>query len=251
MIGRFGELTLVLVRTRNPLNIGAVARAMQNFGAADLRLVAPYEEAFREARSAVGAVAVLSNARVYASVADAVAECRLVVGTTAGRRRDVQQPLVGLDQAAAPIHTALLEGRVALLFGSEKHGLTREDMESCHWLARIPTETEQPSMNLGQAAAVCLWELARGELASAHPPEAGSLDREPRATSADLERLATLALSLLDEGRYTHPETQAITESQVRQMLHRLHVTDADTHLLMGMTRKLLWKLRSPGRPSE
>src|ERR1700751_2731023 len=124
-MAKLEKLAVGLVGTRNPLNIGAVARAMRNFGAHDLRLVAPYEASFREARSAVGAGAVLGEAREFASVAEAVADCRLVVGTTAARRREVEQPMVGLEQAAAPVRAALTGGRVALLFGSEKHGLTR------------------------------------------------------------------------------------------------------------------------------
>ena len=234
------QLTLVLVRTRNPLNIGAVARAMQNFGVRDLRLVTPFEASFREARSAVGAGAVLGEAREFASVAEAVADCRLVIGTTAARRRELQQPLFGLEQAAAPVHAALAQGRVALLFGSEKHGLTREDMEHCHWLLRIATEDAQPSMNLGQAAAVCLWELTR--VASAPATET-----EARAASGELERLGAL---ILEVGGYTHPKA-ATTEAEVRRMLRRLHVTDADTHLLMGMVRKLLWRLRHNGGPGS
>jgi TrmH family RNA methyltransferase len=235
------QLTLVLVRTRNPLNIGAVARAMQNFGVRELRLVAPFEASFREARSAVGAGAVLGEAREFASVAEAVGDCRLVIGTTAARGRELEQPLVGLEQAAAPVHAALKQGLVALLFGSEKHGLTREEMEHCHWLVRIATEEAQPSMNLGQAAAVCLWELAR---------EAASpvVEAEARAASGDLERLGGLLIELLEAGGYIHPRTAASTEAEVRRMLRRLYVTDGDTYLLMGMVRKLLWKLRSSGQ---
>ena len=236
------QLTLVLVRTRNPLNIGAVARAMQNFGVRTLRLVAPFEASFREARSAVGAAAVLGEAREFASVAEAVADCRLVIGTTAGRRRELEQRLVGLDEAAAPVHAALAQGRVALLFGSEKHGLRREDLEHCHWLVRIATEEEQPSMNLGQAAAVCLWELAR----EAAPPAAES---EAHPASIELERLGALLMELLDACGYTHTKTSASTEGEVRRMLRRVHVTDTDTYLLMGMMRKLLWKVRQSGLP--
>jgi tRNA/rRNA methyltransferase len=231
------QLTLVLVRTRNPLNIGAVARAMQNFGARELRLVAPFEASFREARSAVGAGAVLGEAREFASVAEAVADCRLVIGTTAARRRELEQRVVGLEQAASPVRAALKQGRVALLFGSEKHGLRREDLEHCHWLIRIATEDAQPSMNLGQAAAVCLWELSR-EAGTAAPED------EPPTVSGELERLCALLMELLDVGGYVHPETKASTEAEVRRMLRRLHVTDADTYLLMGMVRKLLWKMR-------
>ena len=232
------QLALVLVRTRNPLNIGAVARAMQNFGVCDLRLVAPFEASFREARSAVGAGAVLGEAREFASVAEAVADCRLVVGTTAARRRELQQTLLGLEQAAEPVHAALAQGRVALLFGSEKHGLRREDLEHCHWLVRIATEDAQPSMNLGQAVAVCLWELSREKTA---PVLAG----EAPAVSGELERLGALLMELLEAGGYVDPKTATITAGEVRRLLRRLHVTDADTHLLMGMARKLLWKIRS------
>jgi TrmH family RNA methyltransferase len=247
MMTDLGRLCLVLVRTRNPLNIGAVARAMLNFGAHDLRVVAPYEASFREARSAVGAGAVLGEAREFASVAEAVADCRLVIGTTAARRRELEQPLIALEQAGIPVHAALAQGRVALLFGSEKHGLRREDLEHCHWLVRIATEAAQPSMNLGQAAAVCLWELARETAAPV-------VEGEVRATSAELERLGALLMKLLEAGGYTHAKTAANSEAEVRRMLRRLNATDADTHLLMGMARKLLWKLRqndSPGSDTE
>jgi tRNA/rRNA methyltransferase len=232
------QLTVVLVRTRNPLNIGAVARAMQNFGARELRLVAPYEASFREARSAVGAGVVLGEAREFASVADAVADCRLVMGTTAARRRELEQPLVGLEQVAEPVRAALAQGRVALLFGSEKHGLRREDLDHCHGLVRITTEEAQPSMNLGQAAAVCLWELSRG---AAMPREDGG---EASAASGKLERLGALWMELLDAGGYVDPKARDGTAAEVRRLLRRLNVTDADTHLLMGMARKLLWKVR-------
>jgi len=234
------QLAIVLVRTRNPLNIGAVARAMQNFGVHELRLVAPYEASFREARSGVGASAVLGAAREFSSVAEAVADCRLVIGTTAARRRELEQPLVALERAADQVRSALTQGRVALLFGSEKHGLRREDMEHCHWLVRIATEDAQPSMNLGQAVAVCLWELARE---TAAPVVQG----EARAASGELERLSALLMEVLEAGGYTYPETATTTESEVRRLLRRLEVTDADVHLIMGMVRKLLWKIRSGG----
>lgn len=247
-------LVVVLVRTRNPLNMGAVARAMQNFGVESLRVVAPFEAAFREARSAVGAAELLSAAAEYANVADAVADCRVVVGTTAAQRRELEQPLVPLDQAAATIRAALQDAgaaarrlpgaapsRVALLFGSEKHGLTRDDLEHCHWALHIPTHAKQPSMNLAQAVAVCLWELSRtanSDVAQRAPVV------EERAVAGDLDRLTQLCLEVLDAGGYTDTRTQASTRSDIRRMLLRYPVTSADAHLLMGMARKLLWSLR-------
>jgi TrmH family RNA methyltransferase len=242
------RLTIVLVRTRNPLNIGAAARAMQNFGVRELRLVAPYEVSFREARSAVGAGAVLQQAQEFASVADAVADCRLVIGTTAARRRELVQPLVCLEEAATPIHAALMQGNVALLFGSEKHGLTRDDLDRCHWLVRIATDVTQPSMNLGQAVAVCLWELARITGASVAQNDPLPALSGNRAVSGDLDRLAELVMEVLDAAGYTHAKTAASTAAEVRRMLRRLNVTDEDTHLLLGMTRKLLRKLQTGGK---
>ena len=95
----FDHLRVVLVASRNPLNIGAAARAMSNFGFPHLRVVNPYDIAFREARSAVGAAALLAQAKEYKSVAEAVTDCGLVVGTTAGRQRELQQPLQGWNTA--------------------------------------------------------------------------------------------------------------------------------------------------------
>src|SRR5260370_5988667 len=132
------RLRVVMVRTRNPLNIGAAARAMSNFGFVHRRLVNTYEPSFREARSAVGASALLSGAEQFQSVAEAVADCTLVVGTTAVGRRELHHPLRRLERGKALINKELRSGRVALLFGSEKVGLSNQDLSHCHWLMQIP-----------------------------------------------------------------------------------------------------------------
>ena len=141
----------MLVDTRNPLNIGAAARAMSNFGFLRLGVVNPYEVAFRKAKSAVGAAALLEEAEEYKTVAEAVADCTLVVGTTAVRHRELQHPLRRLEYGARLMRKRMQSSRVALLFGSEKYGLSRRDLSHCHWLMRIPTRDEHISMNLGQA----------------------------------------------------------------------------------------------------
>ncbi len=97
------NLRVVLVATRNPLNIGAAARAMSNFGCTHLRLVNPYDPAYREARSAVGAAPVLANAEQFSAVAEAVADCTLVVGTTAAGRRELHHSLCTLEDGARVI----------------------------------------------------------------------------------------------------------------------------------------------------
>jgi tRNA/rRNA methyltransferase len=143
------HLRVVLVRTRNPLNIGAAARAMSNFGFHHLRVVNPYEVAFRQARSAVGASALLANAEVYGTVDEAVADCSLVAGTTAVRNRELHHQVRPIEHGARLIRKQLASGPVALLFGSEKVGLSNADLSHCHWLVRIPTRGENISMNLG------------------------------------------------------------------------------------------------------
>src|SRR5271170_2939912 len=129
---------------------------MSNFGFPMLRVVNPYEPAFREARSAVGASDLLATAEKYDTLAEAVADCALVVGTTAVRHRHLHHPLKRLEEGARLIRKRLGSSRVALLFGSEKVGLANEDLSHCNWLMRIPTCEKNISMNLGQAVAVCL-----------------------------------------------------------------------------------------------
>ena len=133
------RLRVILVSPRNPLNIGAAARAMSNFGFHRLRIVNPFEPSFREARSAVGASGILADAEQFESVAAAVADCTLVVGTTAVRNREIQHPLKHLELGSRLIGKRLGSSGVALLFGSEKFGLSNESLSHCHWLMRIPT----------------------------------------------------------------------------------------------------------------
>lgn len=230
----------MLVATRNPLNIGAAARAMSNFGFPRLRVVNPYDVAFREARSAVGAAELVKHAEEYSSVADAVADCTLVVGTTAMQHRELQHPLRILS-AAAPLirrHLNSKNGRVALLFGSEKRGLSNEDLSHCHWLLRIPTREAHRSMNLAQAVAVCLYELVRSP--------AGKVVSEKlrQASAEDLQRMTILLFEALHSSGYVKRGSEASTQEKLRRMVHRLDLSTEDAELWLGMLRKLLWKLR-------
>lgn len=238
MAAQSDRLCVVLVGTRNPLNLGAAARAMSNFGFARLRAVNPYEIAFREARSAVGAEAVLREAEEYKTVAQAVADCSLVVGTTAGSRRDLIQPLRTLQEGTAELRRQMLTGRVALLFGSEKRGLSNQEINHCHWLMRIPTRAEHPSMNLGQAVAVCLYELAREVSTTA------STQAEKTASSGEIERITALMFEALSASGYVKPRTAASTEEKLRRLVRRLQLPADDAEVWMGMLRQIVWKLK-------
>jgi TrmH family RNA methyltransferase len=277
----FERLCVVLVRTRNPLNIGAAARAMSNFGFSQLRVVNPYEAAFREAHSAVGASPVLAAAREYASVAEAVADCTLVVGTTAVRSRELHHPLKRLESGALAIckelrrtpHIRREAGRkqpsaaprVAIVFGSEKTGLSNDAMSHCHWLMRIPTSEQNISMNLGQAVAVCLYELIRGGK-SPRPPQ-GKMQRgiklRERAAAGELERMTALLLDALHASGYlpapvaepAHDllgrkakhvsQRAALVEEKLRRLVRRLDLSADDATIWMGILRQIAWKLQS------
>jgi TrmH family RNA methyltransferase len=233
------NLRVVLVATRNPLNLGAAARAMSNFGFLRLRVVNPYELAFREARSAVGASAVLKRAEEYKSVVAAVADCSLVVGTTTLRSRERHHPLYRLEYGARRIRKALGSKRIALLFGSEKVGLSNEDLSHCHWLMHVPTREGHPSMNLGQAVAVCLYEIVR------HAMYATQEEKQPTAAAGELERITTVLLETLRASGYLSQTASPATDAKIRRLVRRLHLEAGDAELLLGMLRQILWKVRS------
>lgn len=233
------HLYVVLVNTRNPLNIGAAARAISNFGFRHLRVVNPFEASFREARSAVGASELLAKAEAFSSIAEAVADCSLVIGTTAGRDRELQHSLRSLEQGSRLIRLQRSSTRIAILFGSEKRGLSNDDFAHCHWLMRIPTRDEHSSMNLGQAVAVCLYELIRS------PQHQAEVKAKP-AASADLSRIGETLLESLQASGYIKPDTANVTEEKIRRLLRRLNLNSEDAVVLLGMLRKMLWKLKSP-----
>jgi tRNA/rRNA methyltransferase len=248
---------VVLVAPRNPLNIGAVARSMANFGFARLTVVAAYEPHWREARSAIGAPELLQSARETASLAEAVARCTLVIGTGTLTHRKPEQPVVSLP-VLGPIAAQELArgGRIALVFGPEKHGLTREDLSWCNLLVEIPTDSRQPSMNLGQAAAVCLYELATrvttrdtalehvGNAPAFEQNAAPRFEAQASAASGDLDILAGLVDEVMVAANYSPRTMQEANRHSIRLMLRRLRLNAADQRRILGLFRRILWRLR-------
>lgn len=238
MAADLDRLRIVLVRTRNPLNIGAVARAMGNFGAGHLRVVNPYEVAFREARSATSAAELLESAKEYTSVAQAVADCTLVVGTTSVTRREPQHTVHTLEHAGLLIRQHIQAGTVALLFGSEKIGLSNHDLSHCHWLMRIQTREEHASMNLAHAVAVCLYELVRG---GGTVPQGLEVRTAP---AGELDRITEVLLDVLCASGYMKSRSTT-AEEKIRRMVRRLNLDERDAELWLGMLRQIAWKIKS------
>jgi tRNA/rRNA methyltransferase len=264
------RLITVLVRARNPANIGAVARAMHDLGYEHLRVVndfhAPFEAAQLEAaqKSAVHSQDILANAKQSDCLADAVADCTLVLGTTAVGARVLEQPLYTLAEAV-PVIDAHLGGaqdaKVALLFGSEKTGLSNEELSYCHALLTIPMNTRTAprhlSMNLGQAAAVCLYTMAQpAQPANPGAPThtASSFDAGLResipfglpATSAEEERLTQLLLEVLARSDYTRRHPANARQPVIRRLVRRMANSSNDAAIWAGILRQLLHALSSP-----
>jgi TrmH family RNA methyltransferase len=249
---KLDRLCVVLVAARNPLNIGAAARAMSNFGFRRLRVVNPYLAAFREARSAVGAAHVLTAAEEYKTVAEAVADCSLIVGTTAVGHRQLQHPLRQLPAGARLILRQVQSKaprRVALLFGSEKTGLSNEDFSHCHWLLHVPTSEDNYSMNLGQAVAVCLYELTRGAglgRQSGTRAPVGPAEKQEPAAAADVERISTLFLDAMLASGYLKRKPTADAQARLRRLVRRLHLQARDMPAWLSILRQIVWKVHQP-----
>ena len=243
------RIGVVLVSPRNPLNIGAAARAMANFGFSQLAVVAAYAPHWREARSAVGAPKLLASAVETESLAEAVACCTLVAGTGTLTYRKPEQQVVSLNHLA-PLMQREIErgGRVAVVFGPEKHGLTREDLSYCNLLVEIPTDARQPSMNLGQAVAVCLYELsARAFLPNKDKDEQISNNigaSISTTTSGNLDLLAEVVEETMIAAGYSPSAMQKANRHDLRLLLRRLAPSARDNRRILGLFRRILWRLK-------
>ena len=205
---------------------------MSNFEFKDLRLVNPYHVAFQEARSAVHAQQILRDAKEFPTIAEAISDCSLVVGTTSLGHRELQHTLRAVEYGGRLIRKRLAGAPVALLFGSEKFGLSNDDISYCHWLMRIGTEG---SMNLGQSVAVCLYELVRNPV----PP---TPDKRKPASAEDLDRLTSRLSEILEKSGYVHSEG---TDAKIRRLVRRMELAGHDAEIWLGMLRQIDWKLKS------
>ena len=229
---------------------------MANFGFSRLAVVAPYAPHWREARSAVGAPELLQNANEFPILAEAVAGCTLVAGTGTLTYRKPEQPVVRLPELAPLVERELARGgRMAVVFGPEKHGLTREDLSYCHVLVEIPTDARQPSMNLGQAVAVCLYELAsrafpaESVAVAAVQPAEKPQKSSPSAPSGNLDLLGGLVEETMIVAGYSPAAMRAANRHDLRLLLRRLAPTERETRRMLGLFRRILWRLkRVPNR---
>jgi tRNA/rRNA methyltransferase len=221
---------------------------MRDFGFSDLRFVndytMPFEAAQLEAtKSAVGAADVMKAARAFASVRDALADSTLSIGTTAIGGRQLPRTVLPLAEAAPEIIKKLASpgSQVALLFGSEKTGLTNEQLSHCHMLVNIPmfapSDARHLSMNLGQAVAVCLYELGRGGFEDARDLPA---IQEAQISADARERLTQMLVDAMEATGYTRRFPANAREHVVRQLAMQLGKSQDEAVTWMGFLRQVL-----------
>jgi len=234
---------VVLVRPQLAENVGAVARAMLNFGLHDLRLVAPrggwpHAAAYR---SAAGADEVLDRAAVFASTAGAVADASLVYASTA-RLRDMVKPISSPRSAAIELREAAAAGaRVAILFGPERTGLDNDDVVLAARILHVPSNPEFSSLNLAQAVLLVAWEWWSAGSEAALRPHRDPRPTERAATHDELsEFLVRLERELEAKGFFEVPEKRPSMERNVRNVFTRTVLTQQEVRTLHGVVTALL-----------
>lgn len=229
------NVRVVLVRPRGSGNIGSVARAMKNTGLTDLAIVGKARTRSFWARAmAAHARDILHNAGFYETVRAAVADCSLTVGTTcrSGLYRHHSRPP---REVAADIAAAAQNAKVALIFGPEDHGLRNDDLKHCQRLIHIPTHADYVSLNVSQAAVICLYEIYLASL--------GELPVKPlqRACAEDIERLYDrMRRSLLKIGFLDSQNPEHILFA-FRRILGRAGLEEKDVAILTGLFRQIEW----------
>jgi tRNA/rRNA methyltransferase len=231
------NLCIVLVEPGGALNIGSTARAMANFGAADLRLVTPQTDHQQDdaRKMAVKATPILEQATVYADLDHALADCHFAIGTTR-RFGKYRENLLHPDEAALALLPLLDKGRVALVFGREDRGLKTEELDLCQRLITIPTSDQLPSMNLAQSVAVCLYEVSR-----AHGAGLATGSGRKLATVTQLEELFDHMRRSFRNIGYLDPQNPEHILRAFRRFLGRAALDPREVRILRGMLSQIDW----------
>ncbi len=227
------KIKFILNRPRNPINIGAAARGMANYGFRELVVVEPYAPIWREVRSAVGAHDVVKKAKKMMSLKKALGFAHVVIGTSAGSRRGPGGKWIGPEEARALVEGARKKRRsVAVVFGSEKSGLSNEDLDHCHYILKLPTAVDTPSMNLAQAVAVVAYILRHDRTSPPPPPQfAGQVRAE------EVERLIAQANIAFKKTGILNAWDKERSEGRIRRAFFAWNLTPVDMAILHNLFR--------------
>jgi tRNA/rRNA methyltransferase len=229
------NLRIVLVRPRGSGNIGSIARAMKNMGAVELAIVGSARtKSFWARAMAVHGRDILNEARCYGTIREAIADCTLVVGTTCRPglyRRHSQPP----RDVAPEIVAAARTGKAALIFGPEDHGLSNKDLEPCQLLITIPSHPDYQSLNVAQAAVICLYEIYLASVTQGAPSTIQRAPAEAVERLFDRMRTTLLKIGFLDS---ENPEHMLLA---FRRILGRAGLEDTDVRIFTGLFRQIEW----------
>ncbi len=221
---------IILVRPRDPNNIGAAARAMKNFGFSDLTVIAPHPPVWDEVVSAVNAEDVLRSAKIYPDLSQAIADCTMVLGTAERTRVEGKQVLMTPSEAHQTY--AGSNHKIALVFGGEKHGLSSDDLALCHHIVSLPTVPACPSMNLGQSVAVFCYQFAQ-EI------ERIPVQQEPLATVGAIEVGIEMMMRLMRDAGFFLNTNEAVIEKRLRQRILGMMLTKREINTMCGALRQI------------
>ena len=231
------SLVVVLVHTRDVVNVAGVIRSMKNFGLRDLRLVNPHEYApHRIEGIAHGTADVIKRVRLFDDFDSAIADCSQVVGLTA-RQRTAKRNVVRPRDVASDLLAAAADQTVAVVLGREDRGLTNEELDRCHRSVIIPTNPDHPSLNLAQAFTVMAYELfvARGVQEFKEPRRAAA-----PATAADLAGVFDAAQQALETIEFFKTHNPEPIMRTVREVAHRTPIDVREAKLLKAMCLEIV-----------
>jgi len=237
-------IRFILVATRHPGNIGASARAMKTMGQGELWLVGPENFPNAEATAlASGADDLLMRARVVATLAEAVADCGLVLGTSARLRTQYYWPVATPREAAPRLHAAAAAGTAAVVFGPERTGLSNADLDLCHGLVHIPANPDYESLNLAQAVQIIAYELR----VSAAPPAPHVRRSAPLAPAIELARLRAHAAEVLKEIDFTDRRGGPHLVRRLARIFGRASLDQHEVNILRGILTAVQARRRRAG----
>ena len=236
MQARFDNISVVMINTTHPGNIGAAARALKNMGLSKLVLVDPKEYPTAKAMwRAAGATDVLDKVQVVNTLDEAIADCGLVIGTSARERR-IPWPLITPRESGDRSWNEAAQHKVAILFGREDRGLTNEELQKCHCHVHIPANEEYSSLNIAAAIQVICYEIRMSALA----PENGEPLRfddwdVPRAKHEAVERYYEHLEETLAQLKFLDRDNPRQTVTRLRRLFNRIRVDDMELSILRGM----------------
>ena len=232
------SLCIVLVEPQGPINVGSVCRCMMNFGCSTLRLVNPCSDyrSLDARRMALKAESILTQAPIFQTLKQALADCHLAFGTTR-RFGKYREDFFDPEQAAAHALAQPPGSRVAFVFGREDRGLHTSELDLCQFFITIPTHSAYPSMNLSHAVSLLLYELRKGAI---DVTNMGNDDPVP-AQAADVENMFQHMRRTLLEAEYLDPQNPDHVLRTFRRLFGRTGLNDREVRILQGLWSRIDW----------